>query len=173
MVDDSGLKKIKLNLLVEPDWCRSIVTMDDPIKLPHSKQYCPCCNRYCIYDYFRNTWLTDAATSKVLEIGKGEEGREITDFACLMRTCRNGAYNKLWVSYLSKILPPDQHGWLNDCIVSHVMRYYPDPHSDYTGYEYTIDHMNHMIALKQGVARAAEESSSSSSEENEFIDEAV
>ena len=165
MLDDSKLRKIRITFRVEPKWARSVINTEDPIKLPHSKQYCNCCN--C--DYFRNRWLTDVALSRPLQVGKGDENREMTDFACLMRTCRNGSY-KLWSTYLSSILPPSQHGWLNECIVTMVKKFYPDPHKDYMGYPYTIDHMNHMIALKRGVDKAAESSSCSSSDD-EFIEE--
>ena len=170
MLDDSNLVRRKITFRDEPAWARNYAPSDDPIKLPHSVQYCPCCNKYCIYDYFRNRFLTDVATSRCLKVGMGKENREITDFATLMRSCRNGAY-KIWITYLAEILPPTLHGWLNQCIVDHVQKIYPDPHKDYEPLQYSISHMHNMLALKRSIASAALAESSSSDEES--LDEAV
>ncbi len=44
---------------------------------------------------------------------------------------------------------------MNPCIQNKVRRTFPDPEGSYKGYEYTIEHMNLMLEMKEEVKKKA------------------
>ena len=166
MRDDSD--KVRCRLVpcyIAPSW-HGESSANDPLKAPYARRNCPNCGRYCLVDYFHKDFLMDCASGNVKKAGNGHLLRgDNLNFENMMRCCRNGALH-FFESYLKRILPKEEHGYINECIHQKVKDTYPDPNRNYKGYQYTVEHMKALMEMED-----AEEQESWSDLEKEDEDE--
>ena len=156
MLDDSRLLSRKITVRSSPPlWTTCKIKRNDPLKKKGDRRHCRCCGRYCVFDFFKRDLHRAVVCNDVYKAGDCDIST--MTFKELQRGMRNGAY-KIFENYLRPLIGPPMTGWLNQCIVRNIKKWFPCPDRDYVGYKYTTKHMNLLIkAKKRRAAKEAED----------------